>query len=86
MRTTVTLDRDVVVKLRTVARERGISFKEALNQAVRAGLAPGRQRSRRYRQYTQPLGLRPGISIDKALQLAAALEDEEALRDLELRK
>jgi hypothetical protein len=32
------------------------------------------------------MGLRPGLSIDKALQLAAALEDEEIIRKLELRK
>jgi hypothetical protein len=32
------------------------------------------------------MGLRPGVPIDKALQLAAMLEDEEAIRELELRK
>jgi hypothetical protein len=86
MRTTVTLDPDVAAKLKKVARERGISFKQALNQAVRAGLETGRARRRPFRQYTQPMGLRPGVPIDKALQLAAMLEDEEAIRELELRK
>lgn len=86
MRTTVTLDPDVAAKLKSLARERGISFKQALNQAVRAGLGAGRGRSRAFRQYTQSMGLRPGVSIEKALQLAAALEDEEAVRELELRK
>jgi predicted transcriptional regulator len=37
MRTTVTLDADVAAKLRALARRRGISFKQVLNQAVRAG-------------------------------------------------
>jgi hypothetical protein len=32
------------------------------------------------------MGLRAGLQIDKALQLAAALEDEEIVRKLELRK
>jgi hypothetical protein len=88
MRTTVTLDPDVAAKLKTVARQRGISFKQALNQAVRAGLAEGgaRGRPRRFRQFTQPMGLRPGVSLDKALQLAAALEDDEIIRKLQLRK
>jgi Ribbon-helix-helix protein, copG family len=86
MRTTVTLDPDVAARLKAVARERGISFKQALNQAVRAGLVAGRGRSRPFRQLTQAMGLRPGVSIDKALALAAALEDEEAARELELRK
>jgi hypothetical protein len=87
VRTTVTLDADVAAKLKTVARERGISFKQALNQAVRAGLSAGRRVSRRpFQQYTQPMGLRPGLQIDKALQVAAALEDEEILRKLEVLK
>ena len=86
MRTTVTLDPDVTAMLKKVARERGISFKQALNQAVRAGLGTGRPRRRPFRQPTQPMGLRAGVSVDKALQLAAALEDDEAIRELELRK
>jgi hypothetical protein len=86
MRTTVTLDPDVAARLKAVARERGISFKQALNQAVRAGLGAGRRSARPFRQYTQSMGLRPGLSLDKALSLAAALEDEEVLRELELRK
>jgi hypothetical protein len=88
MRTTVTLDPDVAARLKSVARERGISFKQALNQAVRAGLAEGgaRRQRRRFRQFTQPMGLRPGVSLDKALQLVAALEDDEVIRKLQLRK
>ena len=84
----MTLDPDVAAKLKSVARERGISFKQALNQAVRDGLAEraARGRSRRFRQFTQPMGLRPGVSLDKALQLAAALEDDEIIRKLQLRK
>jgi len=86
MRTTVTLDPDVAAKLKAVARERGISFKQALNQAVRVGLGGPRRSSRRFHQYTQPMGLRPGVDLDKALRLAAALEDEEIARKLEVRK
>lgn len=86
MRTTVTLDPDVAARLKAVARERGISFKQALNSAVRAGLG-GQPRARRaFKQYAQPMGLRPGFNLDKALQLAAALEDEEIVRKLERRK
>ncbi len=86
MRTTVTLDPDVAAKLKAVARERGISFKRALNSAVRAGLGGGRRAKRVFKQYSQPMGLRPGFNLDKALQLAAALEDEEIVRKLERRK
>ncbi len=86
MRTTVTLDPDVAAKLKSVARERGISFKQALNQAVRAGLGGQRRAARRFEQFAQPMGLRPGLDLDKALRLAAALEDEEIGRKLEVRK
>ena len=51
MRTTVTLDPDVERVLQTAMRERGISFKQALNDAVRAGLM--RESSRRKRRFVQ---------------------------------
>jgi hypothetical protein len=86
VRTTVTLDADVAAKLKAVARQRGISFKKALNQAVRAGLSGQRASGRRFTQYTQPMCLRPGFDLDKAMKLSAALEDEEIVRKLEVRK
>lgn len=86
MRTTVTLDPDVVAKLKALARQRGLSFKQALNQAVREGLRSRRKSPPSLPRYAQPMGLRPGINLDKALQLASALEDEETVRKLEVRK
>jgi len=86
MRTTVTLDEDVVAKLQQAARERGVSFKGALNDAVRAGLAAGAPTTRSFQVQAQPLGIRPGVDIDKALSLAGEIEDSEILRKLELRK
>jgi hypothetical protein len=86
MRTTVTLDEDVASKLRQVSRERGVSFKAALNGAVRTGLAAAAPPARSFRVQAQPLGIRPDINVDKALSLAAELEDIEILRKLDLRK
>ncbi|MDQ3991474.1 MAG: ribbon-helix-helix protein, CopG family [Actinomycetota bacterium] len=85
MRTTVAIDPDLEARLREMARERGISFKEALNTALRAGLA-ARSDARPYRLRPRPMGLRPGIDLDRALRLASALEDEETVRKLEQRK
>ena len=34
----------------------------------------------------QPLGVRPGVDLDKALSLSGELEDAEVVRKLELRK
>ncbi len=86
MRTTVTLDPDVAAKLQQAARERGVSFKAALNDAVRSGLTAGAAPSRRFRVNAQPLGVRPGVDLDKALSLSGELEDAEVVRKLELRK
>ncbi len=86
MRTTVTLDPDVVEQLKSLARRRNISFKAALNSAVRAGLASGRGGSRSYSLPARPMHLRPGVDLTHALQMADALEDAEIARKLELRK
>ena len=42
MRTTVTLDDELAARLQAIARERGVSFKEALNSTLRAGLSTRR--------------------------------------------
>lgn len=86
MRTTVTLDEDVAARLQRVARERGLSFKEAINAVLRAGLGREVGDARRYRVPARPMGLRAGIDLDKALAAAHASEDEEIIRKLELRK
>jgi hypothetical protein len=85
MRTTVTLDTDVVAALQRAAPERGTSFKAVLNDAVRRG-PTGEPARRRYRKPSRDMGLRPGFDIDKALTLAAADEDAETLLKLALRK
>lgn len=89
MRTTVTLDPDVQALLKRVMRERGISFKEALNNAVRDGLRPTGKRDTskaKFRTPTFSMGFNPAYNLDKALQLAADLEDEEIVRKMQLHK
>lgn len=85
MRTTVTLDEDVAAKLNAAARERGVSFKVALNEAVRAGLG-ARGGKKAYHVPVRRMGLRPEVDLDKALALAGQLEDAEILRKLDLGK
>jgi hypothetical protein len=82
----VTLEPDVEAQLRTVMRERGVSFKTALNDAVRSGLDHSSREPKSYRMPTAPMGLQPGVDIDKALRLAGELEDDEIIRKLELGK
>ena len=87
MRTTVTLDPDVEALLKRTMRKRGMSFKAALNQAIRDGLSgtPAR-RAQAFHSKTYSMGFRPEVALDKALSMAAALEDEELARKLSLRK
>lgn len=74
--------------MRAAMRDRGISFKAAVNEAIRAGLSSNRSQRRR-RAYSTPtfkMGFSPAVPLDKALQLAGALEDDELVRRLAVRK
>ncbi|HEX4133672.1 MAG TPA: hypothetical protein VHY84_03545 [Bryobacteraceae bacterium] len=87
MRTTVTLDPDVERLIRDTIRERGISFKEALNEAARAGLGgKGLRHVRKFTQKSFRMGAAQEFRWDKALAVADAIEDEELSRKLTLRK
>lgn len=76
MRTTVTLDPDTEQLIRRRMRERGISFNEALNDAIREGARSGGEA---FRTETASLG-RPSLNPDRALQLVGDLEDDELVR------
>lgn len=78
MRTTVTLDPDTESVVRALMRDRGLSFKQALNDAIRAG-ASGRRPRREPTTVVRRLGV-PTVPLDRALQLAGELEDEEIVR------
>ena len=79
MRTTLTLDDDIAAALKEAAHRTGRSFKTAVNETLRAGLTAIEvpPRCKRFRLVPASLGgVRPGIDLDKALQLADALEDD----------
>lgn len=80
----MTLDPDTEAVVRKLMRERGISFKEAINASIRAG-AGQRAKQPPFSTRTYAMGA-SAVSIDKALRLAADLEDEEIMRKLGLRK
>jgi hypothetical protein len=80
MRTTVTLDPDTRLLVERAMRERGLSFKDAVNAAIREGLGPTQPGERRY---TTPRTLGPAHSdLTKALSLASELEDDALARRL----
>lgn len=89
MRTTLTLDDELVAELKRRAHESGRSFKAVVNEAIRTGLEQAGEppASRPYSLPARRLGsTRPGIELDKALALAGGLEDAELARKMELRK
>lgn len=79
MRTTVTLDPDTEARVRQRMRDRGESFKAALNGLIRESgtVAP------EFRTETASLG-RSLVNLDRALTLAGDIEDDELL--LRMRK
>ena len=80
MRTTVTLDADTEQLLRRRMAEQKISFKRALNDAIRAGLCREDSDTTPFTR-TVDMGV-PRVNLDKALQLAGELEDEEIVRKM----
>ena len=79
MRTTVTLDPDAEAAVRRLMAQRGVSFKRALNDAIRAGVAqPERTRHGVYTR-ARDLGV-PTVDLTHAGRLAADLEDEELVK------
>jgi hypothetical protein len=79
VRTTITLDPDVEAQVKRLMRERGLSFKEAVNTAIRAGLQPAAGEP--FRTPTYDMGA-PLVDLTKVLRLAGEIEDEEIIRRL----
>jgi hypothetical protein len=74
------LDRE----LRDKASRLGLSFKEALNRVIAAGLGvlDDRPRTgRRYRVKAKACGFQPGIDVMHLNRLASELEDESHVRE-----
>lgn len=77
MRTTLTLEDDLDRKLRDLARRKRISFKEAVNETLRAGLRQGlKPESSREKFQVKPAhcGFVAGVDIGKLNQLVDELE------------
>lgn len=75
MRTTITLDPDVEALVKRAMRERGLTFKQAVNDAIRAAMGA--------RTDASPPGFPTHdmgealVDVTKALRLAGELEDLE---------
>jgi hypothetical protein len=79
MRTTLTIDDDLAGLLKRRAREGGVSFKDAVNGALRAGLGEEASKARRTaapKTAAHSFGFKAGVDLDKLGQLADQLEVE----------
>jgi hypothetical protein len=88
MRTTLTIDDDLAGLLKKRARELDVSFKDVVNQAIRAGLGEAARPRRGPVPKTVPhsFGFAPGIDLDKLNQLADELEAEALVRSWQKRR
>jgi len=84
----MTIDDRIAKALKALAHRSGKPFKQVVNETLQKGLLAGEARKpRAYRLKPVSLGgPMPGVDIDKALRLSAAIEDEETARELDLRK
>jgi hypothetical protein len=66
IRTTITLDEDVLERVKQESRSRGITFREALNNLIRAGLLASESQSkpREFRVKPHHGGYYPGLNYD----------------------
>jgi hypothetical protein len=78
MRTTLTIEEDVLDRARSVASRLHAPFRRVINEALRAGLdaveAPARQRA--YSTQPHKMGLRTGRNLDNIHELLAQVEGE----------
>lgn len=73
MRTTITLDADSRALIEQLMAQRGLTFKAAINEAIRRGLAP--KAPSKYQTVARRMGA-PKVDVTKAVALAADLEDD----------
>ena len=90
MRTTLNIDDRVLRRLKREAERSGVSLTEMVNRTLELGVERLHPEAREapYRCPTFSMGVPASgaLDLDKALDFAAFLEDEETLRKLRLRK
>ncbi|MEK7316450.1 MAG: hypothetical protein AAB011_09730 [Candidatus Eisenbacteria bacterium] len=86
MRTTVTLPDELVLDLKRRAVEAGRPFRAVLEETIARGMEAAPRRRRFRLRTAKHGGAMPGVDLTRALELAARLEDAEAVREVEQRK
>jgi len=86
MRTTLTLDLDVAMKLKKRMADKKLTLKETVNQALRYGLKEVEKEKKRapFKVIPHSFGFKPGIDQNKLGQLLDQLDAEEFVRKMNL--
>ncbi|MBU4201346.1 MAG: DUF2191 domain-containing protein [Verrucomicrobia bacterium] len=79
MRTTLTIEDDVLDRARSIATRLRAPFRKVVNEALRAGLETVEAPVRRRPYHTRPhkMGLRTGRNLDNIQELLAQVEGED---------
>lgn len=79
MRTTITIDDDILDQARNLANTMHVSFRSVVNQALRAGLEHSKKSARQQEYKTTPhtMGVRRGYNLDNIQELLAQSEGED---------
>ena len=80
MRTTLSIDDDVMDRARALATILRTPFRTVVNEALRAGLDQVEQpaKHRHYKTKPHAMGLRPGRNINNIQELLAQIEGEDS--------
>jgi hypothetical protein len=78
IRTAVSLDEDVLERVKQESRSRGASFRETLNDLLRAALVKASAPTQRHGFRVKPthMGYRPGLNFDDVESLLGHAEGE----------
>ena len=80
MRTTISIDDDVLERARVLAAKLRAPFKTIINEALRSGLEhvaqPAKQKP--YKTNPHPMGLKSGRNLDNIQELLSQIESEDA--------
>jgi len=84
MRTTLTLDPDVAMKLKKRMAEEKLTLKETVNQTLRFGFKTVAQQKKRapFKVIPHSFGFKPGIDLNRLNHLVDELEAEDYVRKM----
>jgi hypothetical protein len=79
MRTTLTIEDDVLDKAKKVAQKLHQPFRRVINEALRCGLEKIEEplKTRPYRTQPHKMGLKPGRNLDNVQELLSQVEGED---------